>query len=153
MRKAARNGKVLKTDFITYDNITANDSVSVYMPYVNINNYIFDKFGAFTYNHVSTVLIEQILLIERHSDALKFYVNVSHTHFEIIVVYQRKLLFYNSFTYTTKEDFIYYLLFTAEQLELNPETLSLCFLGDIDETHDLYKMAYTYVRFVSLGDK
>jgi hypothetical protein len=52
------NTKILKTDFITQDEIAVNDSVNVYIPYININNYIFETFGAFTYKHSSTVLID-----------------------------------------------------------------------------------------------
>ncbi|MFI1773646.1 DUF3822 family protein [Thalassobellus citreus] len=147
------NSKILKSDFITYDDILINDSVNVYVPYININNFIYDKFGAFTFKHASTVLIEQILLIEKNSDAIKMYVNVNKNHFEIVVVENSKLIFFNTFEYKTKEDFIYYLLFTAEQLKLNPETLNLIFLGGIDTKDDLYVIAYKYIRFTFLGNR
>src|SRR5690606_15802439 len=54
------NSKILKSDFIAYDSIEINDTANVYVPYVNINNFIYDLFGAFTYKHVSTILIEHI---------------------------------------------------------------------------------------------
>lgn len=147
------NTKILKSDFITSDTIDINDSVNVYVPYININNFIYDKFGSFTFKHVSTILVEKILLIEKHSDVPKVYVNISKNHFEIIVVNAAKLQLYNSFEYNTKEDFIYYVLFTAEQLKLNPEKLNLIFIGDVDTKNELYIIAYKYIRFVFLGDR
>jgi len=147
------NSKILKSDFITHDNIAINDSINVYVPYININNFIYDKFGAFTFKHVSTVLIEQILLLEKNSDLVKVYVNINKNHFEIVVVNKSKLELYNSFEYNTKEDFIYYLLFTIEQLKLNPEILNLIFTGDIDTKDELYIIAYKYIRFVFLGNR
>jgi len=48
------------------------------------------------------------------------FVNLDNKHFEIVVIANNKLILYNSFKYQTKEDYIYYILFTAEQLELNP---------------------------------
>jgi hypothetical protein len=48
-------------------------------------------------------------------------VHFSEGHFEIIVIQNQKLLLFNSFDYQTP-DFIYYVLFTAEQLSLNPKT-------------------------------
>lgn len=147
------NSKILKSDFITYDDIAINDSVNVYVPYININNFIYGKFGAFTFKHISTILIEHVLLLEKHTNIPKVYVNVSNNHFEIIVVNNTKLLLYNTFDYSTKEDFIYYILFTAEQLELNPETLNLIFIGDIDSKDELYIIAYKYIRFVFLGNR
>lgn len=147
------NSKILKSDFICYDDIVINESVNVYIPYTNINNFIYNKFGSFTFKHVSSILIEHILLIEKHSETTKVYVNVSKHNFEIIVVNHNSLQFYNTFEYRTKEDFIYYILFTAEQLNLNPETLNLVFIGDIDDKDELYLITYKYIRFVTLGNR
>lgn len=147
------NSKILKSDFITFDDILINDSVNVYVPYININNFIYDKFGTFTFKHVSTVLISEILQIEKHSEDIKFYVHVGKNHFETIVVDKSKLLHYNTFKYLTKEDFIYFILFTIEQLKLNPETLNLILIGDIVKDDNLFNIAYKYIRHVSFGDR
>lgn len=147
------NSKILKSDFIAYDDIPTNHSVNVYVPYININNFIYDRFGSFTYKHFSTILIERILTSEKQSTNTKFFVNINNDRFEIIVVKSGKLLLYNTFHYSTKEDFIYYVLFTAEQLEINPETLTLVFIGEIDNKDDLYIIAYKYIGFVFLGDR
>ncbi|GAA4944464.1 DUF3822 family protein [Algibacter agarivorans] len=147
------NSKILKSDFITYDTIAINNSVNVYVPYININNFIYDRFGAFTFKHVSTILIESILHIEEHADSTKLYINVSENHFEIIAVEKTKLLLYNTFEYGTKEDFIYYILFTAEQLNLDPETLKLVFIGNIIKDDELYNIAYKYIRNISFTNR
>lgn len=147
------NSKILKSDFITYDHISLNDSTCVYVPYININNYLYDKYGEFTFRHISSVLIESILQLEKNSESTKFYVNVSSNYFELIIVDKSKLLFYNTFEYITKEDFIYYILFTAEQLNLNPEVFNLIFIGDIDKDDEFYKIAYKYIRHVDFGNR
>jgi len=110
------NTKILKTDFITYDQLVIADIMVVYIPLVNINNFIFDRFGSFEYKHSATIILNRILTLEKNSNLLRMYLNIEETHFEIIVVENNKLKFYNRFEYNTKEDFIYYLLFTAEQL-------------------------------------
>ena len=144
------NSKILKTDYITYDPILANDSVNVYVPYVNINNYIYDRFGEFEFKHFSTILIEAILTIEKHSSSAKMYVNVCVSHFEIIIVENNLLKLYNTFEFSTKEDFIYYILFAAEQLQLNPEEFQLHLIGNINAEDELYKIAYKYIRNVKI---
>lgn len=78
------------------------------------------------------------------------FVHVSETHFEIIVLRNQKLELYNSFEYKTPEDFIYYILFTAEQLFLNPENFKLELLGNISEESPLFQIAYKYVRNTAL---
>jgi len=147
------NSKILKSDFIAYDNIAENNSVNVYVPYININNYIYDTFGAFTFKHISTILMESILQAEKDSNENKFYVHVGLKHFEIISVQAGELLLYNTFVYHSKEDFIYYILFTIEQLKLDPETLNLVFIGDIAEHDALYNIAYKYIRNINFGHK
>ena len=143
------NTKILKTDFITYDQLVIADIMVVYIPLVNINNFIFDRFGSFEYKHSATIILNRILTLEKNSNLLRMYLNIEETHFEIIVVENNKLKFYNRFEYNTKEDFIYYLLFTAEQLQLNPEEFPLVLIGAVDENNELYKIAYKYVRHVS----
>ncbi len=105
------NNKILSTDFITFDEITLNDSANVYVPYININNYLYDVFGEFTYQHFSTILIEEVLKAEKNAEKPKMYVNICNEYFEVVIVENGKLKFYNTFEYYTKEDFIYYILF------------------------------------------
>ncbi|XMO86311.1 DUF3822 family protein [Algibacter sp. AS12] len=147
------NSKILKSDFIAYDTIKENNSVNVYVPYININNYIYDKFGAFTFKHVSTILIESILQTEKESNTTNMYVNVGDNHFEIIVVNKSNLQLYNRFSYRTKEDFIYYILFTAEQLNLDPDSLNLVLIGAITKDNNLYNIAYKYIRNITFGTR
>ncbi len=145
------NSKILKSDYVAHDNMDANNAVNVYVPYVNINNYIYGKFGEFTFKHFSTILVENILQQEKHNSENKMYVHVCHLHFELVVLQNDKLLLYNTFEYKNQEDFIYYILFTAEQLKLDPETFQLVFLGDVKEDDPLYEIAHTYIRNLSFG--
>lgn len=144
------NAKILKTDYISYDTLSTNDSVNVYVPLVNINNYIFETFGSFDYKHSSTVLIETLLQITPSNTATTLYINVNGATFEIIAIKNKVLHFYNTFEYSSKEDFIYYILFTIEQLKLNPETIKIVLLGDINKNDELFDIIYKYIRFVEL---
>ena len=87
-----------------------------------------------------------MILHSKNNSEKQFFVSVTDNNFDIVVVENSKLLFYNSFSFHTKEDFIYYILFTAEQLELNPEELLLFFIGDIEEASEIYHITYQYVR-------
>lgn len=142
------NAKILNTDFIAYDDILANNSVNVFVPYVNINNYIFDRFGVFEYKHASTVLIQTLLQKETKSKNAILYINVGNNQFEIIAVDKGELMFYNSFEHQTKEDFIYFILFAVEQLQLNPETVPIKLMGDISKNDEYFEILYKYIRFV-----
>ncbi|TVZ59828.1 uncharacterized protein DUF3822 [Flavobacteriaceae bacterium MAR_2010_105] len=144
------NAKILNTDFVAFDEITDHNSVVVFVPYVNINNYIFDRFGEFIYKHASSILVKTILDKEVGSNDTKFYVHIGNDHFEIIVIKKGHLVFYNTFEYLSKEDFIYFILFTLEQLQLDPETVQIKLLGSIKKDDELYEIAYKYVRHVDI---
>ena len=146
------NTKVFETDFFAYDELGNYEMNNVYIPYVNMNNYFIDQFGTFDYKHANTVLVNKLLDLSKNKEELQLFVHVSDTHFEIVVIQNQKLQLYNSFDYKTPEDFIYYILFAAEQLHLNPESFKLELLGKIVETDSLYEIAYKYVRNTHLFD-
>ena len=141
------NTKILKTDFIAFDEIN-EDMVNVYIPYANIINYFFDKYGEFEYKHSLSVLIESLLKKETIQDTV-VYLHAHLDHYELVIIENEKLLFANSFQFDTKEDFLYYLLFTAEQLNLDPSEFELILLGDIQKESEEYKMAWNYIRNIS----
>lgn len=144
------NAKILSNDYITHDELKQGDIVNVYVPYVNINNFLYDAFGDFEFNHFSTLLLNAVFSIHKGKEETTMYASISETHFEIVVVKGNSLILYNTFEYQTKEDFIYYILFASEQLELNPEEFPLVLVGNISENNELYNIAYTYIRHVSI---
>jgi len=144
------NTKVYASDYLVYDEIKNHDIVSVYIPYANINNFLLDQYKEFDFKHYSNILIDSLLSIYKYSLVPHMFAHINNNHFELVVIANKKLQLYNTFEFSTKEDFIYYVLFTAEQLKLNPEKFELVLLGNIEKDDEFYKIAYTYVRNVSL---
>lgn len=146
------NVKVFESDFFAYDEISAYHMNSVYVPDVRINNFFVDQYGTFDYKHAHTVLVTKLLEASKNVDEKKIFVHFNKHHFEIVVVQNQNLLLFNCFEYKTPEDFVYYLLFAAEQLNLNPESFKLELLGDISDSSEFFKLAYKYIRNVALYD-
>ena len=136
--------KTIATDLITFDELDFMNSKNVYVPYVNINNFLFQNFGEFEYKHYSSVLLEKLFSIA--SNDICCYIHVSKSTFDIVIIKNSNLQFFNIFEYKTKEDFMYYVLFTLEQLELSTEETLVSVLGDIEEDSDLFRLMYTYIR-------
>jgi hypothetical protein len=80
----------------------------------------------------------------------KVYLNVEHEHFHLIHFSSQGLNFFNQFSYKTVEDFMYYFLYTLEQLALDREQLDLHVFGLIQEDSSLFKMLHQYIRNVKL---
>ena len=142
------SSKIIKTDFISHDKIEANKSINVFVPYMNINNYLFEIYGEFEYKHASTVMLEDILKKEEGSRDDKMFINVEPFHFELVIIKKGQFLLYNTFEYFTKEDFIYFVLFSVEQLKLDPEHVKVKLMGNINKEDQLYPLLYTYIRNV-----
>lgn len=144
------NLKIYKNDFIAFDQIPNHELTNIYIPFVNINNFLFDKFGEFEFKHSATVLLQSLLDVYRFSEKPHFFVYVRETHFDLVAIANNQLQLFNSFTYENKADFIYYILFTAEQLNFNPEYFELVLMGNVIKNDALYEIAYQYIRNVTL---
>ena len=141
------NTQILETDYVAQDELEEAGMVNVYIPYANINNYFFERYGEFEYRHCISFLVEEFLKLNRdQKEGTKVYLHCYPGGYDLVIIQKGELLLANSFKCNTKEDFIYYLLFTAEQLELDPTTFELILLGKITENSDYYRMAYTYVK-------
>lgn len=146
------NTKVFETDFFAYDVIGNYDINNVYVPQVNVNNFLLDRFSSFDYKNTNSVLVSKVLDASKNIDDKQVYVHIQATHFEIVVAKNQKLILFNSFDYSTPEDFLYYLLFTMEQLQLNPETAKIWLLGAVNKGDALFEIAYKYIRHTALFD-
>lgn len=146
------NTKVFETDFFTHDVIFPYEINNVYVPFININNFLLDQYETFEYQNANSILVKQLLDLSKNKEEKQVFVHLQKEHFEIVVVKNQQLLFFNSFQYRTPEDFIYFILFTCEQLQLNPETISVQLFGNCSEEDPFFKIAYQYIRNCTLLD-
>ena len=142
------NTKLLANDQIVYDALPTHDIICVYVPFTNVNNYLFECFGEFEFKHNSMAMLQA--LFHQKSNKTICYVHVSHRFMELAVLEQRKLVLYNQFEYKTKEDFLYYVLFTYEQLGLHVEEVKLKMFGTVEEGDPIFDICYQYLKKVSV---
>ena len=104
--------------------------------------------------HASSLLVEDLIKqnIER-TDNTRIYLHIKEQCYEMIVLKGANLLFDNSFRFKTKEDFLYFLLFSIEQLHLEAESVPVYFLGMITEDSKLVEFTSRYVRDIRFLSK
>ncbi len=137
--------QTLSSDLVVYDDLNF-DAKIVYIPYVNVNNFLFQNFGEFEFKHHSTLFIDEVLKQKEQFKDNAIFVNVSYANMDVVILKNREFNLYNSFFYNTKEDFIYYVLFCIEQLELDPNELTLYFSGNIINDYEIYKISQDYIK-------
>lgn len=147
------NTKLLASDYLDYDQLDHQEMVNVYVPFTNINNFIFETHGDFTFLHSNTVLIQAVMAIQKTGGTAQVFANVVANSLDLIALKGNNVLLCNSYTITCPEDFAYFLLFAVEQLELDPETLHLVFTDGVSNQDDYFALAYRYIRNVSVFNK
>ncbi len=97
--------------------------------------------------HASAVNVS--LLFEQFSlSQTQLYLNIHQSQLEISVKSNNQFVFYNVFSFDTKEDILYFLLFTMEQLNLNPLVCKLSIACELETNNDLIKSIKKYVKSV-----
>ncbi|MTG98603.1 MULTISPECIES: DUF3822 family protein [Myroides] len=142
------NTKVFTTDFFAFDEVSNYDFNNVYIPFIDLNNFLLDKYGTFTYQNINTGLVQLLLPKSKKETTTAVYTYLKKDRFEIVVAKNNKLLLFNSFQYNSPEDFIYYVLFTYEQLNLDPNLIPIYLLGRVDQDDHVYQQAYTFIKEV-----
>lgn len=106
------------------------------------------------FRHPTSVLLESLIKdnLKRTDDA-RIYLNVKNQCFEMIVLKEAKLLFYNYFRFKTKEDFLYFLLFSVEQLHLDAGSIPVYFLGMIEDKSAITEIVSRYFRDIRFKNK
>jgi len=138
--------KVLPMDFISFEKNDTLDATTVYIPFVNVNNFLLNHYGSFEYYHCFSKLTELLKNEDLNSTKDKIYVHVNKNNFELLAFKSNQLKVINRFEFKTPEDFIYYILFVAEQYDFDTEDVQLTLLGDIIKESDLFDILFKYVR-------
>ena len=129
------------------------DSRNIFAIHIAVENTVKAFFPNVRFFHHSTPLLESTLAAFKNEPEKKMVVHVCRSQFEIIVTEGKKLLFYNTFPYQSSEDFIYYVLFVCEQLQLNPEKAELVLLGEFERSSALYEILRKYIRHIHFGGR
>ncbi|MHC5202401.1 DUF3822 family protein [Myroides sp. LJL119] len=140
------NTKVFASDFFDHDYIESLNIHNVYLPYTNLNNFFLDKFGSFTYKNINTELVDILVCKTQDTEQICAFSFLNKDRFELIIAQKGGLLFFNSFIYSNATDFIYYILFTLEQLAIDPQNVQLNLMGRIDYNDSIYKLCYEFIK-------
>ena len=147
------NTSLESDELIVVDEIKSLEAKNIFALPFSIKTKLDHQFKNINYHHASSALIDSLVAINKNQISKKLYAHIQATHFETIVLDGKNLLFYNTFNHHSAEDFIYYLLFVCEQLQLNPEKIELIFLGEIEKNSAIYSAAQKYIRTIKFGER
>jgi len=112
-------------------------------------------FSKVTLCHITSVLIGNIWMNVKNIAGRKVFLNLREGQFDLLVFEGKQLKYCNAFHFVTAEDITYYVIFVFEQLNLNPEEISLALLGNVDKFSPVFDLLFRYIRnieFVSRNE-
>lgn len=137
---------------ILSDQLPTAEAVNIYYLSNPVVEKIKDLWANANILHQTSVLLESILINHRNiSNENKVFVHVGKNCFDLVWIKKEKLGFYNRFRFNTPEDFIYFILFTFDQLGVNPESAEIVFSGQIERSMPYYDITWKYVRNISFA--
>ena len=155
--KEEKNREILsfnhEIEEVLTDKMHQMDAVNIYSVPTELLNLINKSFPNTQKKCNSSILIDQLLLQNEKTEKTIVYASIEKKKLEVCVLSENKLEFHNSFTTDTKEDLLYFLLFSMEQLGLSPEKTELVLLDDILKSDEKYNLLYQYVRNISFGNR
>jgi len=147
------NGHVAEEE-IMFDRITGVNAYNLYRLPAAVKVLVKQYFPDAQLCHHSTSLITCLMQKYRNTDtAYSLFVNTASDHIDILRIKDKKLDYYNSFRYNTAEDFMYYLVFVVEQLGLNPESVDVFLMGEVEKQSPLVDMVRKYIRNVRYAER
>ena len=139
------NGKILT------DNILSQKAHLIYAVPESIVSIVSNFFPRAKQKAQESILIQQYSQL--NTDTEKAYLYLNEQKVGITIFKGDKLIFSNTFDYTTKEDLLYYSLFSFEQLKLSPESIDVTVFGTIEKEDEYFNLLYDYIRNVKLGER
>jgi len=102
-------------DFATSDIIKKLSIHNIYLPYVNINNYLIDKFQKLEFYHFNTVLLNYLLVKNMYDSC---YCLIENGYSKILILKNGEILFFNSYPYNSLDDILYFLILALKDKNL-----------------------------------
>ena len=137
------------SDVIKLEKIREIDSTLIYSISEEIENLVSNFFPSATLKPQQSILIEQYIQANNKLDNAYLFFNENLLN--ITIFKDEKLVFSNAFLFKTKEDLLYYILFTFEQLKISTESVKVKLYGHIVKNDEIYKLLYDYIRNIEFG--
>ncbi|PKQ66201.1 DUF3822 family protein [Raineya orbicola] len=101
--------------------------------------------------HQSDAFLEGALQ-ENHEGA-NIFIYIESKYMNMTILQGENLLLHNRYYYQSPQDFVYFILFAIDELQLDAETCQVKLYGEISKDSGIYNLLQKYVRNVEFGKK
>ena len=136
-----KNVKLLDNDGLNYDMLETPEVTNIYVPYDREIKFLSAKAVRLISRHSASILLNKIFLERKDRLQLpvfEIYLNIFPEDFQIVVFKNEKLQLYNAFPYENTDEFLYYLFFVWETLDITEDKTHI-YLSGIDSNNEIVK--------------
>ena len=157
-----QSATVRDSENVRHDELTAAGMMNIFAIPQELETYLNNTFPGHRMSHLGSALIEGQRKLSVQHQGQHVYVHFIGKQAFLCVYQHLNLLFYNSFSYQSAKDFIYYLLLIFKQFNLSQEETPVFISGQLVEDSEIYRHLQRYVRqyhfqqppaFLSYGPK
>lgn len=131
---------------VFHETVKKLDAVNIYATPEKQYEHLHDLWPDLTVTHQSTVFLNSILEEDPYENNVNAYIHVDRRSFDLAIIKDKQLIFFNNFRFHTKEDFIYYLMFTLEQQQLANQDIPVYFSGLISNHSEIIRLCERYIK-------
>ena len=101
--------------------------------------------------HISTSLLEGQFIQHPRNQERKVFLNINAGNFNLLLIDQRGLRFFNTFDYQNTEDIIYYTLFAMEQNQFDVQKDKVIVAGEIEAGSGSHQLLDNYIQHLEFA--
>ncbi|MBK3518451.1 DUF3822 family protein [Carboxylicivirga marina] len=102
------------------------------------------------YQHYSPFVEGCLIASQLKKQEVVMHIGVHNTFFDLLIIKDRKMALCNSYAYDNINDFLYFVLFTFEQLKLEADSTNVLLHGLPDKQKEIFKELKNYIRQTKL---
>jgi len=140
-------GAEIAEDQLVYaDSIAGNDIKLAYTWPVQWKQVVDSQFPDAVVRHFAGILADSLLRMHMKESVLT--AHVQGFQMDLLGLVDGKIHLYNSYSFNSPEDFLYFIVLAYEQLEFNRELVPLQLTGEVEDGSAIHQLCYKYIREV-----
>lgn len=147
------NQKKEVNEMIHFDRLRGYDAVNIFAVPDSLHAAFSKLFEKFSVHHQLSAVIEAARVYPSKQSSAPLFIHLHSSSLDIVVLNERKLVFANSFSFTTVDDAIYYVMMVREQLALNPEKTDVILSGEIENDNSFAQQLMKFLPQLSFSDR
>jgi hypothetical protein len=138
--------EIAENQIVYADSIAGNDIKLVYTYPMQWKQVVDAQFPDAVVRHFAGILADSLLRFHMKESVLT--AHVQGFQMDLLGLVDGKIHLYNSYSFHSPEDFLYFIVLAYEQLQFNRELVPLQLTGEVEDGSAIHQLCYKYIREV-----